>query len=162
MFEAIAERSKALIGAHSTAVVRYIDGMIELASFTSVSPEADAALLALFPMRRPYYPQLEQVLGGEIMRIANAETELPDSAIRDAARARGWRSRLLVPLKDDTDVIGFISVTREEIGAFADKDVELLQTFADQAVIAISNVELFCAEPHQGAFGVAAIPNCHI
>ena len=162
VFEAIAERSKALIGAHSTAVVRYIDGMIELASFTSVSPEADAALLALFPMRRPYYPQLEQVLGGEIMRIANAETELPDSAIRDAARARGWRSRLLVPLKDDTDVIGFISVTREEIGAFADKDVELLQTFADQAVIAISNVELFCAEPHQGAFGVAAIPNCHI
>ena len=45
--------------------------------------------------------------------------------------------------RDDTDVIGWISITRKEAGAFAEKDVELLQTFADQAVIAIQNVELF-------------------
>ena len=48
-----------------------------------------------------------------------------------------------MPLKSDTGIIGWISVTRKEAGAFADKDVELLQTFADQAVIAIQNVELF-------------------
>ena len=49
----------------------------------------------------------------------------------------------MVPLKSDSGVIGAISITREEPGAFADKDKELLHTFADQAVIAIQNVELF-------------------
>src|SRR5262249_30375144 len=64
-------------------------------------------------------------------------------ARRDTARARGWRSLLLLPLKDDSGVVGWITVTRREPGSFADKDVELLRTFADQAVIAIQNVELF-------------------
>jgi GAF domain-containing protein len=141
VFDAIAERSKALIGAHSTTVVRYIGGMIELAAFTPVSPDADAALLGLFP-RHPT-AEHDVVLRGEIARIHDAESELQGNVMLDAARARGWRSRLHVPLKDDTGVIGWISITRKEAGGFADNDVELLQTFADQAVIAIQNVELF-------------------
>ncbi len=141
VFEAIAERSKALIGAHSTTVVRHNDGMIELAAFTPVSPEADATLLGLFP--RPPTAEHELVLRGEIDCIRDAESELQGSPMLDASRARGWRSRLHVPLKGDTGVVGWISITRKEAGGFAEKDVELLQTFADQAAIAIQNVELF-------------------
>ena len=53
---------------------------------------------------------------------------------------RGFRSMLFVPLLRDGRAIGVISVTREEPGPFADHHVQLLQTFADQAVIAIENV----------------------
>jgi transcriptional regulator with GAF, ATPase, and Fis domain len=122
VFDAIAERSKALISAHSTVVVRYVDGVIKLAAFTPVSPEADMALLAVFPMR-PTDPEFERVVRGEVAQIADAETELQANAMRDVARARGWRSRLLMPLKEDTGVIGWISITRKEAGGFADKDV---------------------------------------
>jgi two-component system NtrC family sensor kinase len=48
-----------------------------------------------------------------------------------------------VPLKSDNGVIGAISVARVEPGHFDESHIQLLQTFADQAVIAISNVELF-------------------
>jgi GAF domain-containing protein len=56
---------------------------------------------------------------------------------------RGFRGVLLVPLVRDRATIGMISVTRKEPGRFAAHHVQLLQTFADQAVIAIGNVRLF-------------------
>ena len=59
------------------------------------------------------------------------------------ARTRGFRSQLLVPLMSNGSAIGMISVTRVKPGSFADQHVQLLQIFADQAVIAIENVRLF-------------------
>jgi len=62
---------------------------------------------------------------------------------KDAARASGFRGCLAVPMVRDEQVIGAIFVARREVGLFADVQVALLRTFADQAVIAIENVRLF-------------------
>ena len=59
------------------------------------------------------------------------------------ARARGWRSFLAVPMLQGDQVLGTIGVSRREAGAFKPEEIALLQTFADQAVIAIENVRLF-------------------
>src|SRR5207248_6109955 len=63
--------------------------------------------------------------------------------LQDVARARGYRSMLFAPLMNKGEPIGSIAVTRAQPGGFADHHVQLLQTFADQAVIAIENVRLF-------------------
>ena len=55
----------------------------------------------------------------------------------------GYRSNLAVPMLKDGKVVGSIAVAAPSRARFADKQVKLLQTFADQAVIAIENVRLF-------------------
>jgi two-component system NtrC family sensor kinase len=141
VFDAIAERSTRLVDALSTTVFRLIDGVMHLRAFTPTNPEADAALKTMFPAPLSSFSWGEAVRKGEIFRVVDTELEMDN--MRDLARLRGFRSMLFVPLLRGRTPIGLISVTRVEPGPFIEHHVQLLQTFADQAVIAISNVQLF-------------------
>src|SRR5262249_40231971 len=72
----------------------------------------------------------------------HTDARWPEAA-RALPRARGWQSMMAVPLLRQDEPVGAIAVSRREPGGFTDDEIALLQTFADQAVIAIENVRLF-------------------
>jgi GAF domain-containing protein len=142
VFDAIATSAKRLLGGFSAAAWRFVDGVVHLAAFTPTTPAADDALRADFPKPINEFAPFALVQPGEPFTIPDAE-ELAFAPIREIARIHGFRSLLFVPLMNGGVPIGTLSVTRAEPGAFAGHHVQLLQTFADQAVIAIENTRLF-------------------
>jgi len=64
-------------------------------------------------------------------------------AFVDEARQVGWRTNVAVPLLSRGEAIGTLSIGRREVREFDDHAIALLETFADQAVIAIENARLF-------------------
>jgi len=84
------------------------------------------------------------VLDGRTVHIADMQSEADEyPETSQNARRWGFRAILCVPLMRDGVAIGTIALRRTEPQPFTERQVALLQTFADQAVIAIENVRLF-------------------
>ncbi len=143
VFDAIAERARILCGALVGATTRYDGELLHLVGYHGGSPEAETLMRGAFPLK----PGPGSINGRCI--LARAPVQIPDVRLEvgydliATAQAANYLSLLAVPMLLDGQPIGVIGVTRREAGAFPDKIVELLQTFADQAVIAIQNVRLF-------------------
>jgi two-component system, NtrC family, sensor kinase len=144
VFDAIAQSAARLLRAHSANVTRIVGDEIHLAAFTAGSEEAIEAVQASFPS-----PMSSSGIHSRVARSGEpafrydieAEPDVPQ-AVKDLARTRGYRSILVVPMMRGSHAIGTIGVTRSNPGPFSSDQVDLLKTFAAQAVIAIENTRL--------------------
>jgi GAF domain-containing protein len=145
VFEAIVRSALRLLDGYS-AVLRSLRGNeLHLVAFTSTTPEGDTALAqsSVVPVSATgYYSRVVEKRMPVVVEDTETDSEFAPQA-RIVARARGYRSLLSVPLLRGESVLGVINVSRRTGGPFSGDAIALLQTFADQAVIAIENVRLF-------------------
>jgi GAF domain-containing protein len=144
VFDAIVISAVRLLKAHSGSLTRLLGDQIELAALTSTDNAGDADLRGTFPRSLHSAGSIAHAIRD---RAPVNETDMEvdprrPEALRAMARARGYRSMAAVPLLLHDEAIGAISLTRREVGGFTDDEIALLQTFADQAVIAIENARL--------------------
>jgi signal transduction histidine kinase len=143
VFETIAENSLRLCDATFSTVFRYDGELVHLAALRNVTPEGAAAIRSAFPMPvGRASASARAILTRRIVHIPDVRED-PEYVLQGLAATADFRSILAVPMLRDGSPIGTITVAGPRTVPFPEKQVALLKTFADQAVIAVENTRLF-------------------
>src|SRR5262245_9319115 len=145
VFDAIVESAARLCEAMFSLVFLYDGDLLRLAATHNFTPEVLKKLFQTYPKR----PDRSGLAGRAVLdgRIAHVPDLLADREYsHQLALAGNWRAGLAVPMLRDGKPVGAISVATAEPVPFSERQIQLLTTFADQAVIAIENVRLFETE----------------
>ncbi len=142
VFRNLIETAARLCGASVCIVFRRDGDVLRPAAGHGVSDEF-MAFMAAHPMKfdRTTFSG-RAALERATVHCPEVEAD-PEFTLHAAPQRSGFRSMLAVPLLRDGETIGVLALGRPTIGPFTERQISLVETFADQAVIAIENVRLF-------------------
>jgi signal transduction histidine kinase len=143
VFDLIVERARDLCGGYGATVYQFDGTLIHWRAATGVSDDRSArqVIEAMYPMvPTREWPSGRAIIDRQIIHIRDLETE---PGLTPAMRGLTAKSIVLVPLMRGGLPIGAVALGSRKLGGFTDTQIELLKTFADQAVIAIENARLF-------------------
>src|SRR5215217_1578073 len=142
VFDAIVDSASKLCNATFSVVWRYDGNLLHYAASHNFTPKVLALLSRNFPKR----PDRSVAAGRAVLdrTVAHVPDMLADPSYdHELALAGDWRASIAVPMLQGGNPVGAISVGKAEAEPFSERQIQLLSTFADQAVIAIENARLF-------------------
>jgi signal transduction histidine kinase len=144
VFDAILSSAVRLLRAYGGFLTRIVGNQVELVALQGPNEAAEAAIRAMYPLSLQSAGVTPQAIRDRApVNIVDYEGDSRVTEVaRAAARLHGYRSWVIVPILRHDDPVGTILIARRESGGFTDDEIALLQTFADQAVIAIENARL--------------------
>ena len=142
VFQTILDNAVRLCEAQNGAVFRFDGEFFRAVVWNNISPA-----LSSYVQNTPIPPGRESALRrvGLEKRPVHIPDMLadPECIVPESYKKEGMRTNLAVPLLKENNLIGAIAIHRREVRPFTEAQIKLLETFADQAVIAIENVRLF-------------------
>jgi two-component system, NtrC family, sensor kinase len=141
VFETIIKNAAQLCQSVLSAVYRSDGELVHLVAHDQFSPESVAAVRAAYPV--PITSSNLIAVAVRERRVVHIADVLVSGGYTELQRTSCYRAILVVPMMRDDVAIGAIAIMQLEPRLFSETQVELLKTFASQAVIAIDNVRLF-------------------